>query len=154
MYGLQSENPGQLQKLDNWLRTTYKLVLQVCLPSYLTVHPQVLVQGVVTQTIGHGTAQLTPDPKAIPRRGPTTTETATETTTDPTLHARQMEVDRSAYLTAPNPTDLTLLRHQNVSNATRRVTTLLTVPARPSSAPPHLPRPTATKRIQYTTMER
>ena len=89
----------------------------------LTVHPQVLVHGVVTQTIGHGTAQLTPDPKAIPRRGPTTTETATETTTDPTLHARQMEVDRSAYLTTPNPTDLTLLRHQNVSNATRRVTT-------------------------------
>ena len=115
MYGLQSENPGQLQKLDNWLRTTYKLVLQVCPPSYLTVHPQVLFQGVVTQTIGHGTAQFTPDPKAIPRRGPTTTET----TTDP---AREMEVDRSAYLTAPHPTDLTLLRHQNVSTATRRVT--------------------------------
>ena len=39
------------------------------------------------------------------------------------------QTDQSAYLTAPNPTDLTLLRHQSVSTATRRVTMLLTVPA-------------------------
>ena len=98
--------------------------------------------GVISNCPPPGPCPRCGDPNHWARHCPTHprpeghTQTRPLTTTDPTLHARQMEVDRSTYLNAPHPTDLTLLRHRNVSTATRRVTTLLTVPVRPSSATP------------------